>query len=325
MHALSIDELESHADAFDEAVARTPEIDRFCASSAWILPAARALMPPRESFIHKGEHGWLAAMLGRSEDGLTFAEPLEHAWQMACPLIGADPQALAEEVAHEIASRGDWRLMVIAGLPPNGALLPALLRALPRGMRRGIGPASIRRIASLEGGVDGFLARRTRNFRKALRASARDAATTGITFEPAFAATDSEASALYARILAVEAKSWKAHEGAGIDQGPMRDFYADMLPRLARRGRLRAWFARGFGRDLAYVFGAVFDGGYRGLQFSYDRDFARHSLGSLLQLRQIEALVAEGVRRYDLGQDLEYKRRWSDEAFETVPLLVMRS
>jgi CelD/BcsL family acetyltransferase involved in cellulose biosynthesis len=104
----------------------------------------------------------------------------------------------------------------------------------------------------------------------------------------------------------------------------MRRFYEEMLPRLWPHGRQRTWFARLDDRDVAYCLGAVFDGGYRGLQFSYDRAFERHSLGSLLQLRQIEALVDEGVRRYDLGQDLEYKRRWSEEAFETATLLLLR-
>jgi hypothetical protein len=35
------------ADDFDREVPVTPEIDRFCSSSAWILAAAAALMPPR--------------------------------------------------------------------------------------------------------------------------------------------------------------------------------------------------------------------------------------------------------------------------------------
>jgi hypothetical protein len=323
MRALSIEELEASADALDQDVLRSPDVDRFCSSSAWILSANHALAPPRQGFIHRGEHGWLTAMLTRTGQGIACVEPLEAAWGMGCPLIGADPLALAEEFAAHLAPRRDWRVALLTGLSRDGALLPALLRALPKWLRHGFSEPTVRRIASLEGGVDGFLSRRSRNFRKALRAAERDAHAAGITFESVSVTTEAEAAATYARICAVEAQSWKAAEGAGIHHGPMHDFYARMVRHLARHGRQRTGFARLGERDVAYVLGAVFDGGYRGLQFSYDLAFEHQSLGSLLQLRQVEALVEEGVRRYDLGQDLEYKRRWAEEAFETATLVLI--
>jgi len=323
MRGLSMDELEARADELDHDVVRTPGIDRFCSSAAWILPAARALMPPRQSWIHRGEHGWLTAMLGRHPSGIAYVEPMELAWGMACPLIGEDPVTLAAEAASEIAARRDWNVMLLAGMTADGALLPALLRTLPPRIERRFGQSTVRLVASLEGGVDGFLARRSRNFRKALRAAERDAGAAGITFESVHVGSAEAAEALYARILDVELRSWKGDEGVGIHPGPMNRFYAEMLPRLAERGRQRTWFARLDDRDIAYCMGAVFDGEYRGLQFSYDRTMERYSLGSLLQLRQIEELVGTSVRRYDLGQDMEYKRRWAEEAFETVLLVLV--
>ena len=65
MRGLTIDELEARSDELDHDVIRTPSIDRFCSSSAWVLPAARALMPVRSSWILRGEAGWLVAMIGR--------------------------------------------------------------------------------------------------------------------------------------------------------------------------------------------------------------------------------------------------------------------
>jgi CelD/BcsL family acetyltransferase involved in cellulose biosynthesis len=323
MRDLSIDELEARADELDHDVVRTPGIDRFCSSSAWVLPAARALMPPRQSWILRGDHGWLTTMLGRHPSGIAYVEPMELAWGMACPLIGEDPQALAGEAASEIAARRDWNVMLLAGMTADGTLLPALLRALPPRIERRFGQSTIRLVASLDDGVEGFLGRRTRNFRKALRAAARDADAAGITFESVKLDRAEDADALYARILDVEVRSWKGEEGVGIHQGPMNRFYGEMLPRLAARGRQRTWFARQSGRDVAYCMGAVFDNEYRGLQFSYDRAMERYSLGSLLQMRQIEELVDERVQRYDLGQDMEYKRRWAEEAFETVLLVLV--
>ena len=43
----------------------------------------------------------------------------------------------------------------------------------------------------------------------------------------------------------------------------------------------------------------------------------------MLQLRQIEALQAEGVERYDLGMDMPYKRRWADRARDTLTLAIL--
>jgi hypothetical protein len=322
MRALSLDQLEALSDELDADVLRTPAIDRFCSSASWVIPAARALMPPRRSWIHRGAHGWLLCMRGSHPSGVAYLEPLELAWGMACPLIGGDPLALADEVAAALAERRDWNVMLLPGLAPDGAMLPALLRALPARLERRFGQATLRHVASLDGGVDGFLARRSRNLRKAMRAAARDAAAAGITFETVRVGAD-DAAALYQRILAVEVRSWKGADGVGIHQGPMNKFYGEMVPRLAARGRQRTVFARHDGRDVAYCLGAVFDGEYRGLQFSYDAAYERYSLGGLMQLAQIAELAADGVRRYDLGQEMEYKRRWAEDVFETAMLVLV--
>ena len=60
---------------------------------------------------------------------------------------------------------------------------------------------------------------------------------------------------------------------------------------------------------------------YRGLQFSFDADHAHLSLGNLCQLRQVEALCAEGLQFYDLGAEVEYKQRWGERLMETVTLV----
>src|SRR4029078_10297137 len=134
--------------------------------------------------------------------------------------------------------------------------------------------------------VDGFLSRRSREVRKSLRKSMRAADRAGVTFESVRAPAGG-APALYARIHDVEAASWKAREGVGISSGPMRAFYEHMLPRLCARGRHRLLLARAADRDIGYILGAVFEGEYRGLQFSYDDERAALGIGGLLQYHQI--------------------------------------
>jgi hypothetical protein len=312
------------ADDFDREVAATPAIDRFCSSSAWILAAAAALMPPRAPFAFRSESGYFAAMRGVHPAGFPYIEPVELAWGLAAPLIGRDPVALAVDVAAVLAERRDWQLAILSGMTADGPQRRALDRLLPPRWERRRGTPTVRHVASLDGGIDGFLSRRSRELRKSLRRSLRAAGGAGVTFESVRVTDATAAAALYARIQDVEAASWKARDGVGISAGPMRTFYELMLPRLCATGQQRTVFARVDGRDLGYIFGAVFEGEYRGLQFSYDDDHAGLGIGGLLQYHQIVELCQDGVARYDLGTEMDYKRRWAEEVMETEMLVLVR-
>jgi hypothetical protein len=212
---------------------------------------------------------------------------------------------------------------IVSGLTEDGPQRDALERELPRRWERRRGTPTVRHVASLDGGVDGFLGRRSRELRKTIRKTARLAADAGITFEHVTVGR-ADAIALYDRIQHIEATSWKSVEGVGIGAGPMRPFYGLMLPRLCAHGQQRTIFARLGDRDVGYILGAVFEGEYRGLQFSYDDEHSRLGLGGLLQLQQVTELCAEGVARYDLGTEMDYKRRWAEEAMETEMLVLVR-
>jgi len=316
-------DLAAHADDFDREIAVTPAIDRFCSSSAWILAAAAALMPPRAAFSFRGEHGFLAAAQGVHPAGFPYIEPIELAWGLASPLVGRDPQALVEEVVPVLAARRDWQLAILAGMTADGPQRRALERVLPGRWERRRGTPTTRHVASLDGGIDGFLSRRPRELRKSLRKTLRAAAALQVTFESVRVGPD-DAAALYERIQQVEATSWKAREGVGISTGSMRAFYGHMLPRLCLLGQQRTMFARVDDRDIGYILGAVFEGEYRGLQFSYDDDHAALGLGGLLQYHQIVELCGEGIGRYDLGTEMDYKRRWAEDVMETEMLVLVR-
>jgi hypothetical protein len=316
-------DLAAYADDFDREVAHTPAIDRFCSSSAWILAATAALMPPRAPFSFRGQAGYFAAMRGVHPAGFPYVEPVELAWGLAAPLIGADPAALVAEVVPLLAARRDWQLAIFSGMTVTGPQRRALDATLPARWERRRGQPTIRHVASLDGGIDGFLSRRSRDLRTSLRKSLRDAKDAGMTFE-SVRAPESEANALYDRIQAVEAKSWKSREGVGIHAGPMRAFYGTMLPRLCELGQQRTIFARLADRDVGYILGAVMAGEYRGLQFSYDADLADFGIGGLLQYHQILELCAEGIARYDLGTEMDYKRRWAEDIMETEMLVLVR-
>src|SRR5262249_557475 len=267
-------------------------------------------MPPRAPFSFRGEHGFCAAMRGVHPAGFPYIEPVELAWGLAAPLIGGDPAPLVADVVRVLDERRDWQLAIFSGLTESGPQRKALEAALPTRWERRRGTPPLRHVASLAGGIDGFLGRRSRELRKSLRKSLRAASTAGVEFETI---ATGDAGTLYRRIQDVEARSWKSKQGVGIGAGPMRAFYGSMMPRLLAKGQHRLIFARRADRDIGYIFGAVFEREYRGLQFSYDDESARLGIGGLLQYHQVAALCDENVERYDLGTEMDYKRRWAED------------
>jgi Acetyltransferase (GNAT) domain len=317
---LTLDDLDREAARYDALVGGARDIDRFCSSTDWTLPAARGLMPSREPWLRRGEHGY-AALMRTEHAGQLWLEPLEAVWGLACPLIG-EPIRLAAEVAAELreSPAAAGAALMLCGLERSSLRCASIARALQSRYRLGLGPPTRRHIASLDGGIEGFLSRRTANFRRGLRRALQKAAGENLELVEAPDADDA-----WRRLLAVEQRSWKGLEGVGIAASGMLDFYRLMIPRLRRRGALRLMFAHRDGQDLAYILGGVFGDTYRGLQFSFAAELPHLSLGNLCQYWQLERLCAEGLAFYDLGAEVEYKRRWGEIVHETVTLLAWPS
>ena len=319
---VTLAELVDRAAAFDRAVAATPGIDRFCSSAPWVVAAHHALMGEREPWVATVDDGWVALARAQRPGG-RYLEPLELAWGLACPVIGPDPLAVVEGLMAGLAADRDWDLALLAGIVTGSAHHRALRLCLHPGWRLGVGPSTERYVASLAGGVDGFLGRRSRNFRKAVRADQKRAIAEGLVFAPV-EITPANAQACLTRILAIESRSWKGQAGVGVDQGPMREFYRLMIEPLATTGRARLLVATKDDRDVAFIFGGVFAGEYRGLQFSHDVAYRSYGLGNVAQLAQIERLVAERIDTYDLGTAMEYKARWAEQVVTTTLYAIAR-
>ncbi|HEU5055227.1 MAG TPA: GNAT family N-acetyltransferase [Kofleriaceae bacterium] len=323
MEAISLADLEAQAEEIERLALSAPDIDAFCSSPSWILPAAAALMPPGEPVLFRAEAGFLATCL-REHELIRVLEPLEAMWGLASPLVGPDPEPLAAaavEVFRDLEST--WDALVLTGLMVDSALLQALVRQLGARYRITLGPQTVRHVASLEGGADGFLARRSRGTRKSLRQSQRRAAQAGITFAEASARDAASADLLFERILEVERRSWKGRAQIGLDTPGMREFYQLMAQRLAAAGRLRVLFARrGDEEDVGYVLGAVFGDTYRGLQFAFDDRFRAIGLGNLSQVEQVRRLEP-AIVRYDLGTGGDYKRAWAEDEVTSVALVAV--
>lgn len=347
-HGLTREAFEADVAAFEADVAAAPGLDAFCTSQAWGLSHHAAFREGSEAAadaalrLARLASGWATFAARETPGEPPVWTPLEAMWLLGCPLVPAreaGPNAsrlLARELAAQLApvkaawSGGLW----VSGLP-RGPAFDALVRALDPHAKLYLGPAASRHVVSLAEApdarpdFDAWYARRSAEFRKKTRQEQRRAEAAGLRvtrFGPAELGTPEAATALYARILAIEARSWKGQIGSGFIDGGMRGFYAAMLPRLARLGTLRALIGTLDGADVCFLFGGLADHvdgrTFRGLQMSYVAEARPMGLGNMMQLKMLQWLAETGEAvRYDLGSDMAYKQRWSDGLHETATLI----
>ncbi len=281
-------------------------MDPFCSSPFWGVPLCAAFHPEAPIWVFQKERN-LAVLV--QHEGLLL--PPDCVWMLGGSVFGPDPGPFCYRLLKEIER--DPRLprtVLFAGLFSGHPLIcEPVWHGWPH---RELAPMG-RYVASLEGGIDGFLSRRSRNFRSRLNRSLKAALGGGL--EPEFWQTAPDTARideLWHRVLEIEKRSWKGLAGRGIDGSNMDRFYRTMLPLLAEYEGVRGLFLTRDGEDLAYLFGAVRHTHFRGLQFSYV-DSEKGGLGNVCQYLMLEKLCEEGCLAYDLGQAMEYKARWADE------------
>ena len=302
------------------------DVDQFCSSSLWGLPAHQALMPQRELAVLESESGYVALARGTSDHYGAYLEPMECMWQFASPFARKDFK-LAHEFAEALETQWrDWNVVILTGLSPETIFFRELVVELEKHFQLTLIGKTGRVLADISDGVSGFLGRRSRGFRRSLSRARRDCTQREIEFQVcANSGSPAECSGFYQRILDIELRSHKGLAGQGIEQPGMREFYEQMMPRLAQVGALRLIFARHEGEDVGFIFGGVKGRTFRGLQMSYDQRCADLSLGNVLQFKMVELLSDEGLNVYDLGSDIEYKHRWGEERFGTISVGITKS
>jgi CelD/BcsL family acetyltransferase involved in cellulose biosynthesis len=278
---------------------------------------------PDRQLVFRSTEDSLVAMAGYSFPQVgPILEPIESHWLFGCPLLGAAPVALLDAILREELFRGRRPTVVLSGILAHGALWKSVATTFEKDYEIRLARPTIFRTASLEGGVDGYLSRRSGNHRHKLRHAVKRASEVGITFQRHSPATAEATEFVYDRILAVEALSWKGIGQCGMAEPPSRDFYRFLLRRLSASAAGRVIFARQEGRDVGFVFGGVTGTHYRGQQFSYAQECSHWSIGNLLQFEQIQWLCEEGFEWYDMGPLMDYKVHWAEIGSRTDTLLL---
>lgn len=288
--------------------------DPFCCRTEWQLSFHEAFAPHRKTYT-ANQNGSVISFAAHTKKGqLPQFEPIECSWLFGCPLLGND----ALPLLAELIAQHPKATVLISGMDVNSALTRKVITSF--GTRYDVlhiaSDSACR--ASLDGGIDGYLARRSAKLRRGVRHSQRKAKDRGVYFERHAPNNHANADAVYARILAVESRSWKGIRNVGMNKPPSSNFYALMLRRMATGSAGRVIFARHEDTDVGFIFGGLCGPNpqgniYRGQQFSFVEDWRTASLGNLLQLEQLTWLCEEGVARYDMGPAMEYKHHWTEQ------------
>jgi len=328
-----------HPDStWNKAAMSTDQADPFCCRTEWQLSYHEAMQPDRELFVREVP-GSLVAFCAyppplTSQDSSESFEfphayvPVESGWCFGSPLLGPDAVELLQDLVVELTpDSGDTSpTFVISGIRPGSKQLRDIVARMGSQCEFGQGESETLCNASLEGGVDGFLSRRSKKHRRNMGKQQRRAAREGVTFERHAPTDVATAAAVYDRIVAIENTSWKGIGECGMSTGRSLRYYDVMLRRLAMSGGARVMFALHEGRDIGFIFGGLAGSPegvvYRGQQFSYANDWQSYSIGNLLQMEQIKWLCEDGVVRYDMGPLMDYKKHWTENQFSIAPLML---
>ncbi|MEE2644953.1 MAG: hypothetical protein VYD19_08475, partial [Myxococcota bacterium] len=206
-------DLQKLEDRFDQLAAETEGVDRCCTYAPWLFSAWEAFSPEAPPFIYEGEEGVAALMRVQIDEQRWLLVPLEYAWRLGAPLVGPAPQALLEAVYRALESyRADGFLgCLVSGYAEQSPWANALASYAPSGLQSaGFLEPRGRHIASLSGGFEGFMSRRSAKFRSELRRGDRRMRTQGIEAElHQRPLSEEQLSDLFARFIQVEKQSWK--------------------------------------------------------------------------------------------------------------------
>jgi CelD/BcsL family acetyltransferase involved in cellulose biosynthesis len=242
-------------------------------------------------------------------------------------LITGRPEPVVDAVLDELARSADWDALELNALPVESPTVKAVEMCLPGrfGWQRG---ATLRAPHVTVTGIwDEYWAAKSQRFKKTIRSVRNRLAKAGTVTIDEYRQVASD-SCVFAELVDVSRRSWKAEEGVAIATMPgMPGFFRALTDRASRRGWLRVWILRLDGRAIATEYQLEANGRVHALRADFDASLPEElSPGSHLSCEILRALFGrDGVHEYDMGPgENPYKARWASGARETVHLRVFR-
>jgi CelD/BcsL family acetyltransferase involved in cellulose biosynthesis len=217
-----------------------------------------------------------------------------------------------------------WDLLALNRVDPDSGWPQALWE------EGGIAPARHRRTDVLpyvsfdEGGYEGYLASRSRNFRSQLKRRRRKLEEEhGLSFRLTREAGELDAD--FEVFLRLHEERWKDRGGSSSGAADVKDFHRRFAAAALERGWLRLWIAEADGAPAASWYGWQIGGRCCYALSGLDSRFERLSLGTVLLAHTIEQAAAEGAKVYDMmWGDEAYKERFETGRRETASWALVR-
>lgn len=165
-------------------------------------------------------------------------------------------------------------------------------------------------VVDLRDGYDAYYASLSGHYRRNLGQKAKKIAAAGFTvdgvcLEEGFDTLERSIE----RLIAINEASYKLEGRALADIH--KNFLADVVRRLGRRGILSLPILSIGGRDAAFILGVVERGCFYDITLAYDESFAKLSPGAFLMQKAVEHLAARGVHTVISHGAHEYKKHWA--------------
>ncbi|HKF41788.1 MAG TPA: GNAT family N-acetyltransferase, partial [Thermoanaerobaculia bacterium] len=227
----------------------------------------------------------------------------------------------------DFCSRSDWDVMSLSSLPAASATAKALPGWLAGRYRwQPLSPLHSPYL-NTTGTWEQFWTSTSQRFKKTVRNVRNRLAKTGaISVEEHRSVTPD--SAVFADLVAVSARSWKASQSVAIANMPgMAQFFRELTAHASAKGWLRLWIMRIDGLPVATEYQLEADGRVHALRADFDAAVPTDlSPGTHLSAEIIRTLFArETVYEYDMGPgDNDYKSRWARGAHELGRLRIFR-
>lgn len=287
------------------------QADPLCCRSEWQLSYYETISSAEDPVVYATSDSVLVMAL--ENDGFRdFAlTPFDTSWCFGFPVLGPDGPALMREALADLDGIGSSLSVLLTAVIPGSPRMKAWMQMFEgwKILLREDGECCS---ARLDGGFDGFLSRRSGLMRRNLRKASGRAREAGIRFERCTPRSAEEAEAAWARIVAVEGRSWKGLAEKGVLEPAVHRFYALLIGRLAKAGLARVVFARHEDTDIGFLFGGLSAGVFRAQQCSFANEWRASSLGNLLQLETVRWITEGDAWLYHMGPTMEYKLHWAE-------------
>ncbi len=242
-------------------------------------------------------------------------------------LIVGRPEPVIEAVLGDLTLQRDWDVLALSALPAASLTLKTLHAWLPGHCRWQALPPLRSPYLNTAGTWEEFWAGTSQRFKKTIR-NVRNRLSKAGKLSLEEHRTVSPTSSIYADLLDVSRRSWKARQGLAIaTMRGMTEFFRELTARASDKGWLRLWILRFDGHAVASEYQLEADGRVHALRADFDASLPGDlSPGTHLTAEIVRALFGcETVFEYSMGPgENDYKSRWASDAHELGRLRIFR-